>query len=81
MLGNICNRMLQAYAPLVRGLTCFKKRKTLGYMKIIVCKISLEWGANPYLSHGLIGRGGHQTGISEYQVLRGLVETKCKRRW
>ena len=40
VMGNLRNRMLQAYMTLVRGLTCFQKTcKTLGYMEIIVFEI------------------------------------------
>ena len=39
LMGNVYNRMLQAYVTL-RGLTCLKKTcKTLGYMEIIVFEI------------------------------------------
>ena len=36
LMGNMRNRMLQAYVTLVRGLTCFK----LSYMEVIVFKIA-----------------------------------------
>ena len=54
LVGNIRNRMLQAYATLVRGLTCLKQTYiALGFMKIIVCEIPPDAGAISYLSHGL----------------------------
>ena len=57
-MGKIRYRMLQAYVTLVRGITCFKTCKTLGYMEIIVFK-SPPGGteeAKPYLSHNLIAQ-------------------------
>ena len=45
---------LDGDVPLVRGLTCFKNScKTLGYMKLIVCKIIPGW----------VGWGGGQNHI------------------
>ena len=56
LMGNIRNRMLQAYMTLVRGLTRLNKTcKTFSYMEIIVLKIPpgvRGVRTTPYLSHG-----------------------------
>ena len=57
VMGNIRNRMLQAYMTPVRGLTRLNKTcKTLSYMEIIVFEIPpgvRGVGIKPYLSPGL----------------------------
>ena len=48
LVGSIRNWMSQAYATLFRGLTCLKQTCiTLGFMKIIACKIPPDAGAIP----------------------------------
>ena len=45
VVDSIHSMMLQAYATVARELTCFKKKntcKTLGFMKIMVCKFPLK---------------------------------------
>ena len=54
-MGKVRNMMLQVYATLVRGLTCFKRLvKHLAKLKIKVFKIPPGiGGAKSDLTHGL----------------------------